>query len=127
MSNLTENVTRKPQYQQVCIWPATYLGGETAEDFEKWFEEEFKTRVQYLETVTTGPDLHPETREPVPGTGGRTDIFFAIHEDDIKHFALRRFQIGASWLEDVVADINGYNNNPIYPERVLKYKCWGDE
>ena len=117
-----ENVELKPGYKQVCIWPSTILGGSTPEDFEKHFEEQ-GFRVQYLETIETKPDIDSTGRVLI-GSGGRKDIFLAIHTDDVIKFALPRLAMGIRWIEDVTAEINNYHLNPIYPERVLKYKSW---
>jgi hypothetical protein len=72
-------------------------------------------RVQLLETILTKPDVG------VPDTGGRCDIFLAIHEDDVAKFAVPRLGMGIRWLEDVVSKVNGYPSNPIYPDYVLEY------
>ena len=89
------------------------------EDFIDQFKEVFDTRVQYLETILTKPDLDdPEN------TGGRSDVFFAVHQDDIEKFAVRRLQYGIRWIEDAMSNVNGYHLNPLYPEYVEGYKSW---
>jgi len=113
-----ENVELKPGYQQVCIWPGTLMGDSTPEDFEKHFSD-LGFKVQFLEEIETKPDV----QDPY-NTGGRHDVFFAIHNDDVLRFAIPRLAMGIRWIEDSTAEINNYHLNPIYPERVLKYKCW---
>ena len=78
-------------------------------------------RVQYLETILTKPDLDEEGN-PVPETGGRSDIFFALHDDDVTGFTITRLSIGARWIEDVLSEMNG--NRHLYPSRVQNYCLW---
>lgn len=124
MENKNENVVRKPRYSQVCIWPGTTLGDHTPEDFEKNLLERLKTRTQFLEIIYTKPDINPHTGECVTGTGGRPDLFFAVHEEDVMGFAIPRLGMGIRWVEDALSEVNGYDSNPIYPERVKGYMSW---
>jgi hypothetical protein len=114
------NVKLKKGFQQVCIWPATDLGDNTPKDFEKFIKTQFGARAQFLEVIETFPDLN--NGRHVEGTGGRSDLFFAIHSEDIHKFAIARLQYGISWVEDTLAPCN--YRSPIYPERVFDYKCW---
>lgn len=116
-----ENVKLNEGFSQVCIWPATTVTpNSTPKDFEDWVLEKFGTKVQYLEEIKTLPD----TGDLENKTGGRNDVFFAVHKDDIMKFAVPRLKSGIRWIEDVTSSINGYLSNPIYPERVLEYKTW---
>ena len=118
-----ENIKLRENHTQVCIWPGTVLGKEPVKDFEKYFLEEFKVRAQYLEEIKTKPDL--EDGELVIDTGGRNDIFFAVHPDDITNeFAGKRLYMGIRWIEDVLAEVNYHS--PIYPERVFDYCSWNE-
>ena len=110
------NIERKEDYNQVCVWPGTMIGSEIKK-FEKFMLESFKVRVQYLEEIKTLPDTKGDTE-----TGGRIDVFFAIHKDDVAKFSLSRFTIGVRWIEDVLSKEN--YRNKIYPKRVFKYKTW---
>ncbi len=102
-------------YKQLCVWPGTVLGDSTPADLEKFFLEELNTRVKYHTEVKTLPDLD-ESGNAVPETGGRTDLFFYVHSEDIGHFAVPRLGMGIRWWEDVV----GYNNNKhLYTEEFL--------
>jgi hypothetical protein len=102
-------------YKQLCVWPGTVLGDSTPADLEKFFLEELNTRVKYHTEVKTLPDLD-ESGNSVPETGGRTDLFFYVHSEDIGHFAVPRLGMGIRWWEDVV----GYNNNKhLYTEEFL--------
>jgi hypothetical protein len=103
-------------YTQLCVWPGTVLGESTPQDLENFFLNEMKTRVKYHTEVQTLPDLN-EDGNPDPETGGRNDIFFYVHTDDIAAFAVPRLQMGIRWWEDVV----GYNDNShLYTKEFLE-------
>lgn len=102
-------------YTQLCVWPGTVLGESTPQDLENFFLNEMKTRVKYHTEVQTLPDLD-EDGNPDPETGGRNDLFFYVHADDVATFAVPRLQMGIRWWEDVV----GYNDNRhLYTEEFL--------
>ena len=110
---------RLPNYTQVCIFPGLLVDQDEIQEFTDQIKEVFDTRVQYLETILTKPDVDdPEN------TGGRSDVFLAVHQDDIEKFAVRRLQYGIRWIEDALSNVNGYHLNPIYPEYVEGYKSW---
>lgn len=110
---------RLPNYTQVCVFPGLLVDENKIQEFTDQFKEVFDTRVQYLETILTKPDLDdPEN------TGGRSDVFFAVHQDDIGKFAVKRLQYGIRWIEDAMSNVNGYHLNPLYPEYVEGYKSW---
>lgn len=110
-----QNVERKEGYKQVCVWPGTIVGEDKISDFEKFMMDDFQTRVQYLEEIETYPDISGDLK-----TGGRNDLFFAVHSNDIGKFAVPRLSVGIRWIEDVLSEVN--YRNEIYPERVFKYK-----
>jgi hypothetical protein len=58
----------------------------------------------------------------VEGTGGRNDVFFYVHDNDIDKFSVPRLSMGIRWWEDVLGNGNGV----LYKEEVLtKYpKTW---
>jgi hypothetical protein len=104
------------KFTQLCVWPGTVLGDNTIQDLENFFLQEMKTRIKYHAEVKTLPDVDSDNN-PIPETGGRNDLFFFVHSDDVQHFALPRLQMGIRWWEDVV----GYNNNRhLYTEEFLK-------
>ena len=110
---------RLPNYTQVCVFPGLLVDENKIQEFTDQIKEVFDTRVQYLETILTKPDVDdPEN------TGGRSDVFLAVHQDDIEKFAVRRLQYGIRWIEDALSNVNGYHLNPIYPEYVEGYKSW---
>lgn len=112
------NITLNPGFEQVCVWPGTLVGLGQSDTFQSWFQEQMGVRVQYLEEIKTAPDF--ANGFPVEGTGGRNDLFFAVHSDDVMKFAVPRLQMGIRWIEDVY----GNGGGDLYPARVAEYKCW---
>lgn len=115
------NIERDAKFSQVCVWPGTLVGKKETNNFVEFIKENSGVRVQYLEEIVTFPNLD-EYENPVKDTGGRNDLFFAVHQDDIAHFALPRLALGIRWIEDVLAECN--YSSPIYPERVFEYRSW---
>ncbi len=113
------NINLNDGFTQVCIWTGTVVG-EEVDDFIKLMKDKFSTRIQYLEEILTAPDY--ENGKPVEDTGGRNDLFFAVHQDDVMSFATARLQYGIRWIEDAVSKTNG--GNTLYPERVEQYCSW---
>ena len=114
------NIERKENFNQVCVWPGTIVGKEKIKEFEEWMLKEFDTRVQYLEEIKTYPDK--ENGKELKETGDRNDVFFAVHKDDVGNFSVPRLTVGIRWIEDVLA--KGNYRNQIYPKRVFDYKIW---
>lgn len=104
--SLNQNVERKEGFVQVVVWHGTILEESEHSEFEEWVMSTFGVRAQFLESVTT--------------TGGRVDVLFAIHSNDIAKFAVPRFTYGMRWLEDVYGNGTGGE----YPERIAGYMCW---
>ena len=111
---------RLPNYTQVCVFPGLLVDENKIQEFTEQIKEEFDTRIQYLETILTKPDSDDQSGN----TGGRSDVFFAVHQDDISKFAVKRLHYGIRWIEDVLSNANGYHLNPLYPEYVEGYKTW---
>ncbi len=108
-------------YLQLCVWEGVTLDGADPCEFETWFLNEVKARIRFMEVVLTRPDFKDGLE--VPNTGGRSDIFFYVHQDDIPIFSINRFNLGnCRWWEDVL----GNGGGRLYPESVLeKYeKKW---
>ena len=116
-----KNVKRKQCYNQVCVWSGMLIERGLEKEFEKFILEKFDTRAQFLETITTLPNTEGEDSLE---SGGRLDVFFAVHEDDVVKFAIKRLAFGIRWIEDVLSNMNEYYKNPIYPNRVMEYKSW---
>lgn len=113
------NVKLNEGFSQVCVWQGTTLGNEGVEDFIEFMKDTFQTRVQFLEEIKTNPDLD-RNGEAMMDSGGRSDLFFAVHKDDVSHFAIPRLKFGIRWIEDVYGNGNGY----LYPDRVAEYRSW---
>jgi hypothetical protein len=108
-------------YEQVCVWPGTYIEGEDEiEEFEKFFLNDVGVDVKYIEQINTFPDKDKDGND-IEGTGNRTDILFYIHNKDIPKFSLIKFQFEILWLEDLVDNMLIHHNNIIYPKRILGY------
>ena len=101
-------------FNQLCVWASTQLGDKTDKDFEYFMKEEFGCRAKLASTETTLPDV--KGGRPVSGTGGRTDLFFYIHDDDLEKFAVPRMEYGIRWWEDVLSNGGGV----LYEKAVLK-------
>ncbi len=116
-------VMRKPRYEQVCVWEGTIVGEAKIQDFEAFMLRKFGARVQYLEEIKTAPDTYErDDFHPVPGSGGRNDLFFAVHLDDLPSFSVPRLLAGIRWIEDVLSTVN--YSSKIYPSRVFDYRTW---
>ncbi len=111
------------KYRQLAVWAAVVLEDDEVEDFTEFMQENLDTRVKFSETVYTLPSM--DDGEPVPDTGGRADLFFYVHNDDIPAFAIKRFALGDGcprWWEDVL----GNGDGDLYTQEVhSKYpKTW---
>ena len=104
----------KGKYNQLCVLQGTIMPDGGAKELETFFKDEMGVKVKFETEVKTLPDT-PECTE----TGGRNDIFFYIHDDDIGNFAVPRLQMGIRWWEDVLGNGNGklYDNDVLeaYP------------
>ena len=93
-------------YTQLCVWPGTALGDSAPAELESFFLDEMGVRVKYHGEVTTLPDIS-EDGTPDFNTGGRNDLFFYVHSEDVGKFAVPRLKMGIRWWEDVIK----YNDN----------------
>ena len=105
-------------FTQVVVWPGTVVGAAEVTNFENFILEELGTRCKYLEEILTAPDM--KNGYPVEDTGGRNDLFFSVHKDDIAKFAVPRLAYGMRWIEDVY----GNGGGDLYPERISEYRSW---
>lgn len=120
--NRKRNVKLKQGFKQVCVLTDVKAHSMNLKDIEQRMKNLFGIDVQVLEVIVTGPDIR--SARPVPGTGGRRDVFFAIKHKDCEKFATLRLQFSKPimWVEDVLA--KGNYTSPIYPERVKAYQSW---
>lgn len=107
-------------FTQVAVWSGVVVGPSNIEGLVEFFATEFNgTRVQYIREVETSPDLSASGM-PIMGTGGRNDVLFAVHEDDIGKFAVPRLAYGMRWLDDVYGNGQGH----LYPADVRELLSW---
>jgi hypothetical protein len=88
-------------FNQLCVWHGTTLGESKPKDLEDFFKDELGVRVKYKCEVTTLPNID-ENGIPDFNTGGRNDLFFYVHNDDIPKFSVPRLRMGIRWWEDVI-------------------------
>ena len=88
-------------FKQLCVWSGLLLEESEIQDFVKFFQEDMGVRVKYKTTLVTNPDLDAKGN-PEPDTGGRRDVFFYIHDEDVQKFAVPRISLGIRWWEDVI-------------------------
>ena len=104
-------------YNQLCVMPGVTLGDESPIQFENHF---FKGvlgkpfRIKYERAVTTLPDKD-EDGEYLLDTGGRPDLLFFVHDEDIDSFSIPRLSLGIRWWEDFLN--NG--GDQIYPKAII--------
>jgi hypothetical protein len=95
-------------FNQLCVWPGVIVGStpQEQEELVKFMKNEMGVRVKYHTEVQTLPDLNPSGKA-IPETGGRNDLFFFVHDEDVSKFAVPRLHLGIRWWEDVIV----YNDN----------------
>jgi hypothetical protein len=97
-------------FKQLCVWERTLVGTENVQEFIEWLNEQFGVRGKYCEEVKTLPTPN------VSGTGGRNDLFFYIHDEDVSKFSIPRLMFNIRWWEDVLGNGNGC----LYPKEILE-------
>jgi len=110
-----KNIERPEEFSQVCVWQGTLIEGKV-DEFVAFMKDELNARVIYLEEIATLPGDG--------GPGGRNDVFFAVHNEDIGAFATERLAYGIRWIEDALSFANG---EMLYPERVYAYRTRDSE
>ena len=105
---------KNDKFNQLCVLEGTLFPEGGVKEFHKFFKDEMGVRVKFENQVKTLPDEI--------GPGGRNDLFFYIHDDDIGKFAVPRLSMGIKWWEDVL----GNGQGKLYPTEILeKYpKTW---
>jgi len=100
---MSKEIELKQDHDQVCVWLATVIQNAkdpmSVEDFEDYMLVELDYRVQYMFEYKTLPDNS--------GEGGRNDVVFALHNDDVNRMMgdrLIRFGGDIKWYND-------YKNN----------------
>ena len=108
-------------FVQLCVWPGTTLLDATPKEFEDWMasKDGLEVRIKFECEVKTLPDLD-DFEDPIPDTGGRSDLFFYVHVDDQDAFAIKRIPLGIRWWEDVIKYNKG-SRHLYTPEFIKKY------
>lgn len=109
-------------FSQIVVWEACLLPTEQFAEFEEFILHTLKTRAKVVRVVFTKPDVDKYGTK-VPETGGRSDVLFAVHEEDIGHFAVARLQYGMRWLDDVYLNGGSY----LYDADVRELVSWNNE
>lgn len=113
------NTVLNDGFTQVCVWPGTTLGEGGSGEIVEWFKDEFDIEIQFLEVILTNQDRN-QYGDPIPNTGGRSDVLFAVKDGQANRFAPIKMHIAARWFDDV--DYN--NQGHLYPERCTGYYSW---
>lgn len=109
------------------MWHGTTMGDSTPADFEQFILDELGARAQFIGVYETLPTPSE------PDSGGRSDLVFAVHEDDIPKFAPRRFMYDMRWVDDVLdnekirmrdARRRGETASSIYRPEVHALRSW---
>lgn len=105
--------TKETPFNQLCVWEGTLMGGSSVEDFEKHAGKILRSRLQFVGEVKTLP--LKKDGEPIFGTGGRNDLFFKVHDEDIPRLTVEMLRYGVRWWKDVVKEGQKY----LYPKEFL--------
>lgn len=106
---------KKPTNGTVLVWPGIILKENEEEEFKEFLLDMGVKRVEILGTLITQPDKGKSDK-----SGGRSDLFFEVF-DAKKSFWLKRLQFGMRLLGDVLSNVNGYRDNPIYGMDIYDY------
>jgi hypothetical protein len=86
------------EYRQIICWEGTELGVDDETSFISFVKDELALQhdVRVIGNVKTLPGRN--------GPGGRIDLFFIIHNDDVIRAATRRLKFGMRWMNDCIAE-----------------------
>lgn len=113
-----ETTEIKNCYNQLCVWQGCLMpeSENPIEVFTEFFKDVLHVRVKFCEQVWTNPNID-ENGNPIEGTGGRSDLLFYIHDEDIPKFATKRLEYDIRWWGgDVVFNNKG---GYLYSQEVL--------
>lgn len=114
-------------YSQAVSWPGTTCAADEGADVEKFIAEEFNgARAKFIGCFLTKPDVD-QFGENVPDTGGRSDLCFYVHEDDMGKFAVARFRFGMRWVDDVIGNEKARGDDTIYEQGFHDLCSWKTE
>ena len=104
-------IHRDKKWNQLCVLEGCLMPKGGVKELVEFFKDDMGVEIKFETEVKTLPDFEGCTE-----TGGRNDLFFYIHDDDIGKFAVPRLSMGVRWYEDVL--LNG--GGKLYDEDVLK-------
>ena len=110
-------VERNANFTQVYVWPGTLLPEDEIGKFIDFLSSQFGVRGQYLETIIT-----LQCEKDGPDSGGRHDVFFAVHDDDVRAFSAARLEWGMFHVESIFLNLS----HKAYPEHIKGYVSWPD-
>jgi len=87
----------------LTVWPGTPVKESDLagpEGVMAFFKNAFDIEITPVGCVETLPDTDADGVE-IEGTGGRHDFFFYVKTADVPKFAIKRFQFGMRWWEDI--------------------------
>ena len=111
-------------YGVLAIWPQVLMQKDDHDSVQDFMSNMgCKDPVRIIGCVQTLPN-YEHREDEYPETGGRIDLAFYFHNEDIYKIAVRRLTHGIRWWEDVVANeiehglSQGiiYEDYTIYPE-----------
>lgn len=79
------------KFNQLCVWQGCFLGDNSIKEFEDFMKKELNVRIKFCEEMITNGSI--ERNEE----GGRHDLLFYIHDDDIRYFTVARLSYGIRW------------------------------
>lgn len=107
---------KKPTDGTVLVWPGTILKENEEEEFKEFLLDMGVKKVEILGTLITQPDKGKSVKE----SGGRNDLFFEVFNAK-ESFWPKRLKFGMRLLGDVLSNVNGYRDNPIYGLGIYNY------
>ena len=119
-----ESFEKEEGYDILAVWPQILAEKDDVENIQDFMSNmSCRNRVKIVGCVKTLPNYEHRNDEN-PETGGRVDLVFYFHNEDIYRVAVRRLQHGIRWWEDVVMNelehglSQGiiYEDYTIYPE-----------
>jgi hypothetical protein len=109
----------------LTLWPGTSVKESDLtgpKSVMAFFKVVFDIDITPVGCVETLPDTDADGVE-IKGTGGRHDFFFFVKTADVPKFAIKRFQFGMRWWEDIYFN-EGEGIYPIEFRRAYPQDYW---
>ena len=125
------HLEKEKGYEVLAVWPSMVAQTDDADAIQEYFSNMgCKNPVKIIGCVQTLPD-YGDRHLDEPLTGGRVDLCFYFHNEDIYRVAVRRLTVGIRWWEDVVGnDVKhaqdegvDYETYSIYPK---DFRDWAE-